>query len=122
MTTCCHSPPNSSNKEAPSLLDKVENLAVEVHTIKNLLKDLAYQQPEVLPHPSQDLPGAHSGHGVHSQVPSNDAISKTNSCEEISVVAEVHDIPNDVSISSIEGFIPEVSIDLNNQALTSQQM
>ena len=89
---------------------------------KTILKDLAYQQPEVLPHPSQDLPGAHPGHGVHSQVPSNDAISKTNSCEEISVVAEVHDIPNDVSISSIEGFIPEVSIDLNIQALTSQQM
>ena len=121
VTNCCHGSPNSSTDD---ILNKIEKLNVEVQGIKNILKNTNR-------HKSEDLnthlpPGVQPGAGQSPTPVGLRACPNSNTVnyvenEEIIGDEVVQVVQNDVSISSIEEFLPEATDDLNFQALTNQQ-
>ena len=123
-TSCCQNPSNNPENINSDILDHVEKLAVEVQLIKNMMKQSNTHQPMEQP----SLSPSHSTAGlVDNDSPTETVASPnsntTNPHRTCTVMSEdIQNAASDVSINSIEEFIPEVQAHLNTQVLTIQQL
>ena len=116
VPTCCRLPSYCQEKVNPDNNEKIEELVNEIQLIKTMLQALITRLPV-------DSPCSSSKNETvgHRSTPMSQECSLNGNRrdpDEI-VTAEIHNSKNDVSINSIEEFIPEAY--LNAYALTNQQ-
>jgi hypothetical protein len=112
---CCHHPQQICQADkvlgAENLHEKLSMLTTEVESTKNILNDLTVSRSKLI----EEQPTAEPAPDT-SKTPESPQISPDT------IVVDVHESPRDISISSIEEFLPTHSPrnNLNSHLLTNQ--
>ena len=112
---CCHHPQQICQADkvlgAENLHEKLSMLTTEVESTKNILNDLTVSRSKLI----EEQPTAEPAPDT-SKTPESPQISPDT------IVVDVHESPRDISISSIEEFLPTHSPrnNLNSNLLTNQ--